>query len=195
MKLKKLKQIIKETLKEQAHWFGANVGSDYNPPVNDSGEIIPGDFIFFGGSCSACTSQPYAYECYNPDSPLLFNSINECESSCKQVDFEYGGECGQQFLAPAPGNENSWAPWLAARWNNFYNGNKGCYTLGAIMNYSMNQITPTESCPAIYEGYGGGKPNGGQCFNLIQVKRKYAKAQWAECLKTGSCSNNPQNGC
>ena len=73
-----LKNIIREALKEQAHWWGAGPG--YNPPVDGSGQIIPGDFIFYDGGCKDCSQgQPISYECYNPNSPQLYDSLEQCQ--------------------------------------------------------------------------------------------------------------------
>ena len=223
MKISRLKRIIRETLEEQAHWWGA--GSGYNPPVDRNGQIIPGDFIYYNNQCEDCSQgQPVSYQCYNPNSPQLYTSLSQCQTTntadpvlgctdplannydasatsddgscilpCVQADWMYSGTCGQQHLGPAPGKANSWNPWITNQWNAFM-GNSGCYQLGSIITYTNNQITPTENCPAIWNGYGGDKPNG-QCLSLKQVKRKYAKTQWAECLKLGPCANNNEPGC
>ena len=94
------------------------------------------------------------YIAYNP-----FATIDDgsCRLPCVQSDWMYSGACGQQHLGPAPGKANSWNGWINNQWNAF--GNNGCYQLGAIMNYSQQQITPTIGCPAIWEGYGGEKNN------------------------------------
>ena len=203
MKISRLKRIIRETLEEQSHWWGA--GQGYNPPV-ENGQIIPGDWIYYNNQCEDCSQgQPISYQCYNPNSPTLYSSLTQCQIAngaiqgpqatinvpCVQSDWMYSGACGQQHLGPAPGKANSWNGWINDQWNVF--GNKGCYQLGAIMKYSKQQIEPTTECPAIWNGYGGAKTNG--CNNLVQVKRKYAKFKWAECLKSGPCANNNEPGC
>jgi len=218
MKFSRLKRIIRETLEEQSHWWGA--GQGYNPPV-ENGQIIPGDWIYYNNQCEDCSQgQPISYQCYNPNSPTLYSSLTQCQIAngaiqgcmdpqatnynsqatidddscqlpCVQSDWMYNSTCGQQHLGPAPGGKNSWNPWITNQWNAF--GNSGCYQLGSIINYSTAQITPTTDCPAIWNGYGGVKANG--CNNLKQVKRKYAKIQWAQCLKTGPCAGNNEPGC
>jgi len=224
MKISKLKNIIRETLEEQAHWWGYS-GSGYNPPVDENGQIIPGDWIYYQGECEDCSQgQPISYECYNPNSPVLYSSLSSCQSDnttavsgctdplatnydssatqddgscilpCVQSDFAYSSTCGQQHLGPAPGGKNSWNPWINTQWGQFQQVSVGCYHLGAIINYSSNQITPTINCPVIWNGYGGAR-NNGTCHGLIAVKRKYAKMNWAQCLKTGPCSNNDAPGC
>jgi hypothetical protein len=92
---------------------------------------------------------------------------------CTQADFDYGSTCGQQHLAPAPGNANSFTTWLGNQFNAF-NGNAGCYQFGAIQTFIGQQLTPTSNCPALpqmvqFGQYGGEKPNG-QCHSLMAVK-------------------------
>jgi hypothetical protein len=219
MKFSRLKRVIRETLEEQAHWWGAGPG--YNPPVGADGEIIPGDWIYYNNTCEDCSQgQPISYQCYGPNPPTLYSSLQACQNAtgvsgctnplatnydplatiddgscllpCVQSDWMYNSTCGQQHLGPAPGGKNSWNPWITIQWNAF--GNAGCYQLGSIKNYTTQQILPTTNCPAIYQGYGGER-NNGTCLSEFQIKRKIGKIGWAMCLKDGKCNNNNAPGC
>ena len=88
MKISKKLKLILETITEQQHWFGPPMpGPGYNPPVdNNTGQIIPGDYICLDGQCEDCSQgQPVSYECYNPQSPPLYPNIQACQQTCGQV--------------------------------------------------------------------------------------------------------------
>lgn len=127
------------------------------------------------------------------------NSLNEQPGFpnpklCRVEDFKATGQCAQDHFFNSPmgnlGGPTSFDSWLSNQWN-AYSGRAGCYQFGAIMNWTLSQITPTTNCPALpgmsaWGPYGGEKPNG-QCRPLIQVKRKFAKSKWAYCMKEKCC--------
>ena len=188
------------SLKEQDHWYGPPIPpADYNPPVDDNGQIIPGAFICLNNNCEDCAQgQPVSYQCYNPDpAGPLYDSLGDCQSNCGSTnlgcdswsDFDY--DTSNCTLHLNPGQKNSWAVWLNRQYN-FFTG-EGCNHLADIVSYFTNHITPTTNCPAIHQEYGGERLNG-TCNSILQVKRSIAKINWAQCMQQ-QCVGGSQKGC
>jgi hypothetical protein len=150
------------------------------PPLTETGPhtLLSGNVTYLGNfiDCSTCQMS-------------VATSDN-----CTFSDFDYTAFCGQQHLGPAPGKAHTWESFINNQWNSF-DGGAGCYQLGAAMQWLEKSIEPTTNCPAILHGRHGGEKSNGVCWNLVQVKRKLAKVNWAHCLKTGPCAGGSQNGC
>tara|TARA_R110000823_G_scaffold97507_1_gene211811 strand:+ start:2226 stop:2798 length:573 start_codon:yes stop_codon:yes gene_type:complete len=189
MKLSRLKRIIKETLDEQAHWWGAGPG--YNPPTNN-GQIIPGDFIYYNSQCEDCSQgQPISYQCYNPNSPQLYSSLSQCQTN--NIAPETGGPTptstststssstpGCDPNAPFPGNFNlsSWTnTWTSLPNFSSSNPNQPCNIICKSRNHWTNQLVA------------GGK--GPKQTNMIECKLAEAEAQYL----THDCATSNANNC
>ena len=118
------------------------------------------------------------------DLTLVTNNWGQGQSTgCTQQDFDYNNPPCGHHLQQAPGNAPSFNTWLTNQWNAF-NGNAGCYQLGAIQNWIANQLA-------------SGVTGAGVPLNPTQIARKEAKGSWAQCMKK-YCSNIPgatQPGC
>ena len=135
------------------------------------------------------------------------NSLNEQPGFpdpklCDQKDFDPNGQCAQDHFFNSPmggiGGLTSFDSWLSNQWN-AYRGNAGCHQFPAIESWTLSQITPTANCPALpgmsqFGQYGGGPNQAGNCHSLIAVKRKFAKAKWANCMTQKCCKEDNTGG-
>jgi len=138
---------------------------------------------------------------------IIKESLNEQQGFpnpkvCIIDDFKATGQCAQDHFFNSPigniGGLTSFDSWLSNQWN-AYQGNAGCHQFGAIQNWTLAQITPTANCPALpgmanYGSYGGGPNQAGNCHSLISVKRKFAKAKWANCMQQKCCKEDNTGG-
>ena len=174
--------------------------------IKHDGTMVPGSTsVWTVDSVDLNTDNGPTYQGMNafPNASLTTQGA-QCASTgsagCDNSDFDVTASCADANLINGPqgniGGANTWTTWLTAQMNAF-NGNAGCNQFGAIQNWTLSQITPTANCPALPGSpngqYGGEKPNG-QCRNLTNVKRVFAKAKWGYCMSQ-LCAGGSQAGC
>jgi hypothetical protein len=97
---------------------------------------------------------------------------------CDESDFQYNSSpCGQTWLVPAPGGQNSWTTWLINQ-TNAYLGSAGCYQFGAIQTWIGQQLA-------------SGVNAQGVPFSQTAIARKQAKSDWAACMMDHCCDPDP----